>query len=194
MQQTEQELIEKLKLNDETAFRQLVLQFQDKVVNTCYGFAKDEDDARDIGQEVFIEIHRSIGNFRHESALSTWIYRIAVTKSLEFLRKRERKKRFGFIRSLVGMETEPDELESKSVPKPDTDIETEERRKLVMKNVNELPDNQRTAMVMCYFEELSYQEIADVMKTTISSVESLLFRGRQNLKKKLGNYYESHGF
>lgn len=186
----DQQLTEQLKSGNEGAFRSLVASYQDKVVNTCYGFLHDEDDAKDAAQEVFMEIHRSVSQFKGESKLSTWIYRIAVTKSLEHIRKRDRKKRFGFLRGLLGTETEPDELENKSVPKPDENLENDERKKVLLKHVHELNESQRTAIVMLYFEELSYQEIADVMQTSISSVESLLFRARQNLKKKLSDFYE----
>src|SRR3970282_1209901 len=89
-----------LKRGDELAFRQLVDQYQDKVYNTCMGFVKHEEEADDLAQEVFVEVFSSVQSFRGDSMLSTWIYRIAVTKSLECLRSKKRKKRFAVLKSV----------------------------------------------------------------------------------------------
>ena len=88
----EKTLIPKLLDGDHQAFRMLVDAFQEKVLNTCYGFVNNKQEAEDLTQEVFIEVFRSIGKFRGDAKLSTWIYRIAVSKSLEEIRKRKRQK------------------------------------------------------------------------------------------------------
>jgi RNA polymerase sigma-70 factor (ECF subfamily) len=100
----EQVLLHRLKARERGAFKVLVELYRDRVLNTCYRFIFNREDAEDIAQEVFIEVHRSITAFREESKLSTWIYRIAVTKSIDFIRKTKRKKRMAKLKSLVGTE------------------------------------------------------------------------------------------
>ena len=103
----EEQLIGLLIEKNEVAFRHLIDQYQNKVYNTVIGFLRSDEYADDVTQEVFITVFESIGSFRKESTLSTWIYRIAVTKSLELIRKQKRKKRWGIFYSLFGDELLP---------------------------------------------------------------------------------------
>lgn len=93
---TEQELLFGLRHGEESAFKELVTQFQDKVFNTALGLLQHHTEAEDIAQEVFIQVYRSIQNFKGESLLSTWIYRITVTKSLDHLRSKKEKSALAF--------------------------------------------------------------------------------------------------
>ena len=108
----EKELLEKLKNADEAAFRFLVEKYQDKVFNTCLGFLRNVEEAEDLTQEVFIEVYESIVSFRGDAKVATFLYRIAVNKSLDYLRKKKRKKRFSFVLSIFGLE---EQLNSSSV-------------------------------------------------------------------------------
>lgn len=176
-----------LQQGDEHSFRKLVSDYASKVFNTSIGIIQNQHDAEDVTQEVFTEIFQSISKFKGESKLSTWIYRITVSKSLEFLRKKKRKKRFGFIQELFA-----DDSSLIVVPDfyhPGVQLENKERAKILFAAIQKLPENQKTAFVLSKIEDLSYAEIADVMKTSLSSVESLLFRAKQNLQKLLGKYY-----
>ena len=96
----------------DTLFRSLVAEHQEMVINTCYRFVFNREDAEDIAQDVFIEVFRSLEQFREESKLSTWIYRIAVTKSLDHLRHLKRKKRFSSLKRIVGFEDPSAEIAS----------------------------------------------------------------------------------
>jgi len=96
--QDELDLIERLKRGEESAFRSLVVQYQDLVYNTALGIVQNESDAEDVAQEVFIQVYRSIGTFKSEAKLSTWIYRITTTRALDLLRARKSKKRFGLLK------------------------------------------------------------------------------------------------
>jgi len=91
-----------LREGNEAAFRELVNRFQDRVYNTALGFLQHPEDAEDIAQEVFIQVYHSVGKFKGDARLSTWIYRITVTKSLDLIRSRKRKKRFGMLSQLFG--------------------------------------------------------------------------------------------
>lgn len=103
----EQDLIQGLRNGDELAFKYLVLTYQDRVYNTAISIVQNVGDAEDVSQEVFIQVYRSIHHFKGESKLSTWLYRIATTRSLDLLRSRKSKKRFGFIQRLFGDGNEP---------------------------------------------------------------------------------------
>jgi RNA polymerase sigma factor (sigma-70 family) len=105
MKSDESELITLLISGDEKAFKVLFDNYKSMVYNTASGFMTNASDAEDITQEVFLQIYRSIAHFKEESKLSTWIYRITITKCLDLLRKRKTKKRFAFIVNVFDKET-----------------------------------------------------------------------------------------
>ena len=183
-------LITRIKKNDPQAFGDLVESFKDRVYNTCLGMVHHDDDAMDLSQEVFLEVYKSLDGFRGEAKLSTWIYRIAVTKSLEHLRKAKRKKRFAFLSSLTGSESESVSTAQNWVH-PGVQLENKERAGILFQSIEKLPDNQRIAFTMHKVEGLSYQEVSEIMKVSVSSIESLMFRARKNLKKYLHEYYQN---
>jgi RNA polymerase sigma factor (sigma-70 family) len=181
---TEQELLLGLQNGEEPAFKELVNQFQDKVFNTALGLLQHHTEAEDIAQEVFIQVYRSIRQFKGDSLLSTWIYRITVTKSLDHLRSKKRKKRFGFLSSLLGDNNLP-VFEPEDFNHPGVLQENKEDAALLFKMIDQLPENQRTAFILNKAEELGYREIAAILNTTEAAVDSLLQRAKQNLRKKL---------
>ncbi|HEX6427961.1 MAG TPA: RNA polymerase sigma factor [Niastella sp.] len=184
----ELELIQQLRAGDELAFKSLVANYQDLVYNTALGVVQNSEDAEDVAQEVFIQVFRSIDQFKGDARLSTWIYRITTTKALDHIRSRKRKKRFAFITSLFGAN---DELVHEPVDfqHPGVALDRKEQAALLFRMIEQLPDNQKVAFTLHKTEELSYQEIADIMQLSVSAVESLLFRARQNLRKLLEKYY-----
>lgn len=189
---TDQDLIKALQAKSETAFRTLVTQYQDRVYNTCLGLLQNAEEAEEAAQDVFIEIYKSIEKFRGDAKLSTWIYRIATTKSLERIRKRKTQKRFAFLQSLTGGDNDYDNTKHATFDHPGVILENKEHAQALFKNIQELPESQRVAFTLHKVEGLPYQEIAAVLETSVSSVESLMFRARKNLQKKLKNYYEKN--
>lgn len=187
----ELELIQQLRAGDEGAFKSLVANYQDLVYNTAVGIVQNSEDAEDVAQEVFIQVYRSIDQFKGDARLSTWIYRITTTKALDHIRSRKRKKRFAFITSLFGPN---DELVHEPVDfqHPGVTLDRKEQAALLFRMIEQLPENQKVAFTLHKTEELSYQEIADVMQLSVSAVESLLFRARQNLRKLLEKYYQQN--
>ena len=185
----ETQIIPKLKEGNENAFKKLVDTFQEKVLNTCLGFVPNQHDAEDIVQDVFIEVFRSIDQFRGDSKLSTWIYRITTTKCLEHIRAKKRQKRKSFFQSLIGMHENADRIKAYDYDHPGVLLENKERTKVLFSHIEKLPENQRVAFILHKIEGLSYQEITEIMETSLSSVESLMFRARKNLKKSLGEFY-----
>jgi RNA polymerase sigma factor (sigma-70 family) len=187
----ELDLIQQLREGDEQAFKSLVTNYQDLVFNTALGIVQNSEDAEDVAQEVFIQVYRSIDQFKGDARLSTWIYRITTTKALDHIRSRKRKKRFAFITSLFGPN---DELVHEPIDfqHPGVTLDRKEQAALLFQMIAQLPENQKVAFTLHKTEELSYQEIADVMQLSVSAVESLLFRARQNLRKLLEKYYQQN--
>lgn len=188
----EKELILRLKKNDEIAFGFLVDLFSKKVYNTCIGMLQNLEDAQDVTQEIFITIHLNVKDFKEESSLSTWIYRISVNKCLEFIRKKNRKKRSGIFRSIFSSDGEKSIENHSDFSHPGIQLENKERSIILFKAIGLLPEQQQTAYVLHKVEQVSYNEIAVIMEVSLSAVESLLFRAKQNLKKHLATYYEEN--
>ncbi len=180
----EQELIQKIKEKDEAAFKYLVDTYQDKVYNTALGIVQNAEDAEDVAQEVFIQVYRSIHSFKGEAKLSTWLYRIATTRALDLLRNRKSKKRAGIIQRLFGDGNEPI-FEIPDFHHPGVALDRKENAAKLFRAISQLPENQKIAFTLHKLEDLSYQEVSEVMSTSVPAVESLLHRAKQNLKKIL---------
>ena len=183
--QDELDLIERLKRGEESAFRSLVEQYQDLVYNTALGIVQNESDAEDVAQEVFIQVYRSIGTFKSEAKLSTWIYRITTTRALDLLRARKSKKRFGLLKRLWETEEDSPVENISDFNHPGVSLERKEEAAQLMTAIAQLPENQKVAFVLHKLEGLSYLEVAEVMGNTLPAVESLMHRARLNLRKIL---------
>lgn len=188
----DKEIITRLRMNDEKAFSTLVDLFSKKVYNTCMGMLQNIEDAEDVTQEIFITIHANILQFKEESSLSTWIYRISVNKCLEFIRKKNRKKRSGIFKSIFSSDREKAIENHSDFIHPGIELENKERAQILFKAINLLSEQQRTAYILHKVEQVSYNEIAAIMELSLSAVESLLFRAKQNLRKHLATYYEEN--
>ncbi|MCX6280569.1 MAG: RNA polymerase sigma factor [Bacteroidetes bacterium] len=189
---SEELFIERLKQGEQSAYGELLSQYSDKAYNTALGLLQNREDAEDITQEVFTEVFQSVRNFRGQSKLSTWIYRIAVTKSLELIRSRSRSKRTGIILSLFGKDDMIHVPNNEPFYHPGISLEHKEMSAILFDAIRRLPLNQRTAFTLNKLENLNYAELAEVMNVSIPSVESLLFRAKQKLREFLGNYYEQN--
>jgi RNA polymerase sigma-70 factor (ECF subfamily) len=181
-------LIEQLKQGEEAAFKTIVTTWQDMVYNTALGILQNPEDAEDVAQEVFVQVYESIHSFKGESKFSTWLYRITITKSMDHIRRKKRKKRFAGIQHLFNSDNEP-VYDPPDFNHPGVSLDNKERAAILLKAVKNLPENQQIAFTLHKMEGLSYQEVSEVMKTTVSSVESLLHRAKNNLKKTLEKYY-----
>jgi RNA polymerase sigma-70 factor, ECF subfamily len=185
----ERELIALLKKKDREAFKIMVDTWQDMVYNTAIGLLQNAEDAEDAAQEVFIQVYESVSSFKEESKFSTWLYRITVSKCLDHIRKKKRKKRFAFIQSLYG-KNDGQMIEPPDFFHPGVKMENKENAAVLFKAVNELPAHQKTAFILNKTENLSYREIAEIMESSESAVDALLQRAKKNLQKNLKEYYQ----
>jgi len=181
-------LIEQLQQGDESAFKFIVDNWKDMVYNTALSIVQQAEDAEDVTQEVFVQVYQSIRGFKRESKFSTWLYKITLSKAMDHERKKKRKKRFAFVKSLFGEGSEA-VVNLPDFNHPGVTLDNKEKAGILFKAMQSLPENQRVAFVLNKVEGLSYQEISEVMDTTVSAVESLLHRAKTNLRKELKNFY-----
>ena len=146
-----------LRQGDDAAFRWLVDTYQMRVFRTALAIVPTPEEAEDVAQEVFEEVYRTVGSFRGEASLATWLYRITLSRALKKERDRKRKKRFAFLTSLFG-DDEPEQYDPPDFQTPETVLEADERIQLISRAVQTLADSQKVAFTLHYQEELSYQE------------------------------------
>lgn len=186
------DFLERLKSGNESAFSDLLDEYQQKVFHTCISFVPNKEDAEDIAQEVFLEVYRSIHKFQGKSKLSTWIYKISTNKCLEFIRKKSAKKRFAFLQSISGNEIPIDKTNYfTEFNHPGIVLENKERTETIYVAINSLPESQRVVFTLAKLDGKSYQEIVEITGKSLSSVESIMFRAKKNLQKKLENFYKN---
>ncbi len=186
MQNEDTILMLRTKDGDQTAFKELVEKHKLSVLNLCLRFTGNKPDAEDLAQDVFMRIYLAAARYEAKAAFTTWLYRIAVNLCLNYQR---RKKLLTFFSIDSNHRSEEDH--QRKIPdiisseRPDTEFEKKERQQFVQKAIQSLPENQRAVVILYRYQNLSYQEIADTLETSVSAVESRLFRAKINLKKKL---------
>ncbi|WP_299526823.1 RNA polymerase sigma factor [Winogradskyella sp.] len=187
------DFIKRLIAGEESAYGKLIYDFQQKVFSTCISFVPNKEEAEDLAQDVFVEVFNSIHKFKGKSKLSTWIYRITTNKCLEFIRKRNTKKRFAFLQSLSGNTIPIDKTSYfTEMNHPGIILENKEKSETLFLAINSLPEAQRVVFTLHKIDGLSYQEISEITQKSISSVESLMFRAKKNLQKLLEDFYKKN--
>lgn len=166
----------------------LVETYQHMVFRTALDIVQQDQEAEDVAQEVFIEIYRSVKNFRGEAKLSTWIYQVTLTRSFNHERKKRAAKRFSF-KKMLGLD-EKVEQEAKDFFHPGVLSEKREDAAVLFRALKNLPENQLTAFVLIRMEGLSYDEAAGVMNVSVKSLEALMHRAKETLRKELGQHFE----
>ena len=185
---TETQLITELKNGSQQAFSMLVKTYQNMVFNTVLAIVQQFEEAEDVAQEVFIQVFQSIKNFRGDSKLSTWIYRISITKSLDFERSKKAKKRINLFKYIIGIGgKEADKIIE--FHHPGIALEKKEESIVLFKAIKKLPENQRVAFVLIKTEGLTYNAVAQILNTTEKGIEGLMHRAKENLRKTLNEYY-----
>jgi RNA polymerase sigma-70 factor (ECF subfamily) len=174
-----------LRAGDETAYETLILRFEHPVFGVVSHLLEDPTDAPDVVQDVFLKVFRNIGQFRGDSSLKTWIYRIAVNEA------RNQQRWFGrHRRKEVGLESATDALGVGDwlpdiAPGPYEETLDREVQALVEEGLKRISATYRTALVLREVEELSYEEIAEILEISLGTVKSRILRGREALRKEL---------
>ncbi len=188
---TDKQLIDGILNGDQASFKEMVDKYQSLVLNSCNSFLHNRADAEDVTQEVFIEAFLSVSKFRGKSGLSTWLYRISVNKSLNYIRDNKKRKIISSIMNVF----QDDEKKELQLEDPEAQYieakETEnEKIELLHKSIESLPENQKIAFTLHNFENLSYKQISEIMELSLPSVEGLIHRGKRNVQKKILKYYQ----
>ena len=184
MSEDTRKLLKLVATGNEQAFASLYAQFCDRVFNTALSYLQQNEEAEEIAQDVFVEIHRSAAKFKGNASVSTWIYRITVNKCLDRIRQRKNKRSLGRIISIFGEPNDP----ARPIPDfhhPGIALENKESAARLFREIDQLPENQKTAFILSYVEELPRQEVANVMGSSLKAIESLLQRAKSNLRERL---------
>jgi len=173
---SDSDLIERFKKGDPSAFEAILLRYQDRIYNLCRYMLRDPRDAQDAAQEVFLKTYRVLEGFRPDASLYTWLYRIAVNTCLDHKRKSRRE----------AFRNEPltEDLPS-DAPFPEQLYESAEIQRSIQLALQKLPEKLRAAIVLREIEALSYEEIAQVLRTPVGTVKSRISRAREQLRHLL---------
>lgn len=172
-------------------FLTLVEKYQLMVFRTCMGFLHDKDDADDLTQEVFIQTYQSLNSFKGDAAFSTWLYRIAVNASLNRVRKNSRTPILNRLESLFDNRKEKEiSFTAYDTEDPESILISNDKSRWIQDALDSLPENQRTAIVLSKYDDLSQKEIAEIMNITEGAVEALIQRAKANLRVKLSSTYK----
>ena len=182
-----------IKNGDPKAFRVFVNETHDNIYGLAYRFLQNKDDAEDITQEVFLEVYKSINKFKEESDVKTWMYRITVNKSLNLIKKEKKHRKIINIDPSDNEEqTHSIQLKADRAQEAGFQLENNELKTILTDALNRLPERQKSAFILHNYEAQSYQSIANILQISLSSVESLIFRARTNLKKDLVTFYKKN--
>lgn len=180
----DEELIRKVAQKDRRAFEELVNTYRRLVFNVCLRLTGDQETAEDLAQEVFFHVYIKAKTFRSKSKLSTWLYRIAVNRSLNYNRKNKPSHRSNPSGSFTEkVSSKLGDISSPPSFSPEKTLENKEEKAFIHQTVLSLPEKQRTAFILYYWEDLSYKEIAKILKTSLSSVESRIHRAKKTLRE-----------
>ncbi len=169
-------LVARFAAGDKSAFDILFDRHQEYVYNIVYGILGRQDDARDVTQEVFLQVHRSIGSFRRGSRFATWLYRIAVNRAVDAARRKSRMRWLPLVETL---RDRPDET-----PGPEEQTAESERAGVVQRILNEVPLQHRDVLVLRYFRDLSVEDVAEVLGISVTAAKVRLHRARRCFKER----------
>jgi RNA polymerase sigma-70 factor (ECF subfamily) len=167
-------------------FEEFYQQHVKFVYNLALHYTQCVEDAQEITQDVFVRVFQGLNNFQNNAHVSTWLYRITINQCLDLTKARKRQKRFALLTSLFF----PDSNDLKHNPPdnnhPGIQMEHKESVENLLHQINQLPDNQRTALILHKIEQRSQAEVAVIMNLSLKAVESLVQRAKSNLEKKIG--------
>ncbi len=172
------QLIRRLQSGDQRAFKDLFDLYQQDIYSTALNYSNSPSDAKDITQEVFIKIFRSISSFQAKSTLRTWIYRITVNTALSWKKKHRKHQDPTDLDVALTHSAIDDSYTGQTLPDTSQNLRA---------SMSLLPDNQRIALILSYIESLPRQEVADILNLSLKAVESLLMRGKKNMRRILQN-------
>jgi RNA polymerase sigma-70 factor, ECF subfamily len=185
-------LMLRVKQGDWAAFTELVDKYKQPVMNLVYRMLRDSTEAEDLAQVVFLQVYKSADRYHVSAKFSTWMFTIARNLCLNEIRRRSRHPADSLDGSQSDHDDQPERQyeDRKTFSAPDALLHGELEQK-VDEALAELPENQRTAILLCRGEEMSYEDIAEILGCSVSATKSLIHRGRETLKQRLKPYLRS---
>jgi RNA polymerase sigma-70 factor (ECF subfamily) len=184
------ELMLNFKAGDQLAFRRLFDRYKGDVINYCYRFCGHRGVAEELAQEIFLRVYKAAARYRPEARFRTWLYKIAANVCLNELRRADYRNRFESLES--NGEIPGEDPESGPTPtdgnRPDQSLERKERQQLIFAALEQLPGEQRAALLLRVEQDFSYQEIGRQIGRSENHVKTLIHRGRNKVKKMLAAY------
>lgn len=182
------QLIRSFQSGDETAFEELIRRYQRQVANIIYLTLGDRSEIEDLTQEAFIRVYRSLDKFAFDSSFYSWLYRIVVNLCIDELRRRKIKRTLSLdFLSENRLEREESRIPQKSGA---DDVLDKEKRETILSALDKLTPEYKTVMILREYNDLSYAEIANILKISPQAVKSRIFRARSELRKLLKDYFE----
>jgi len=181
-------IVERVKAGDHDAFTELVRRYEGKAYQLALRLTGNKMDAMDVLQDVFLSVYQKIHTFRGDAAFSSWLYRITANASFAKLNKRKRSASVSIDDVLPIIESSETDYHTEWSQKPDRALFNKEARDALEKAINDLPDDFRTVVVLRDVENMSSQEVADLLQLSVPAVKSRLHRARLSLRKQLGEY------
>lgn len=177
-------------ISNRELFQSIYNQYKVLVYNVALHYLQNVEDAEEVTQDVFVQIYNSIDTFNQKSSLKTWIYRISINKSLDFIKHKNSAKRFFIFGRKSENEREIQNLSS--FEHPGIALENKENASILFEVIDQLTENQKTAFILSKLDGLSNSEISEIMNVSISAVESLIFRAKATLQEKLSKKFENY--
>ena len=187
----DRELVRQYHDGETAAYEQLTERYHTFVLNICFSFLNDENDAKDAAQDIFVKLYFGLNKFKPDAKFSTWLYRITVNHCLNVLRSRKRKKWLVLFSKISDDHYEKINNISDYKNNPEQHFEKKERQDAIARALASLNEGYRTAVILHRYQGISYKEIAEVMGTSVSSVESILFRAKKKLAGLLKDYMKN---
>jgi RNA polymerase sigma-70 factor (ECF subfamily) len=182
-------LMLRVKQGDTAAFTTLVEKYKQPVMNLAFRTLRDETEAEDLAQTVFVQAWKSAARYEPAAKFSTWLFTIARNLCLNEIRRRTRHPAESLDLPHPEQEGQPlHQFEDTRTSSPPDSVLHRELERKIQRALDDLPENQRLAILLCRQEELSYEEIAKVLDCSVSATKSLIHRGRETLKQRLKPY------
>jgi RNA polymerase sigma-70 factor (ECF subfamily) len=182
-------LMLRVKQGDTAAFTELVEKYKQPVMNLAYRTLRDATEAEDLAQNVFVQVYKSADRYKSTAKFSTWLFTIARNLCLNEIRRRSRHPAESLDAPHPEQEDQPlQQFEDKKTFSPPESLLQGELAQNIDRALADLPENQRSAILLCRQDELSYEEIAEVLGCSVSATKSLIHRGRETLKERLKAY------
>ena len=182
-------LMLRVKQGDTGAFTELVEKYKQPVMNLAYRTVRDLTEAEDLAQNVFVQVYKSASRYKTTAKFSTWLFTIARNLCLNEIRRRSRHPAESMDAPHPDQDDQPlQQFEDKATFSPPENVLQGELAQQIDSALADLPENQRSAILLCRQEELSYEEIAEVLGCSVSATKSLIHRGRETLKERLKAY------